>query len=62
MSLIFDLNPPNGGILIRGSEEELRDLSDVIEAAANGSNSVVGQLLTEDGVEDLVVEVEGEAS
>lgn len=58
MTFTINLNPPEGGLLIAGSEQELRDFAEAITEAADGQGEIVGQLLTDDGVEDIRVVVE----
>lgn len=55
--LTFNVDPPGGGILISGSAEELLGLSEAIAEAANGEGELAGHLLTDDGVEPVVVEL-----
>lgn len=54
MALTIDVQPPEGGILISGSPQELSDLGEVLqEAVADGESG--GTLLTDEGTETIRV-------
>ena len=52
-----DVAPPEGGVLIAGDVQELAGLVETIIEAV-GEGEATGQLLTDEGVEDLVVRCE----
>lgn len=55
----IDIAPEDGGIHIAGTADELAELAAGIAARASGAelDPIIGELLTDEGVEDLRVVV-----